>query len=62
MSTVAICPECGAPRSNDRNAHARICSESSRNVLDFFRVLNGTHWREKPNAPPRDRDDIVPND
>ena len=64
MSYVDTCPTCGSARNTADHAHdsnEAVSQTSSRDVW-FAQVLNGAQWKEKPIAPPRDRDDLVPND
>lgn len=64
MSYVDSCPTCGSARMEGAQAHdsSVAVSQTSSRETRFAQVLNGYQWREKPLAPPRDRDDLVPND
>jgi hypothetical protein len=63
MSYPVVCPKCGSTRLEDHLERGNGAgSDASRSETRFARVLNGLEWREKPIAPPRNRDDIVPND
>ena len=61
MSHTVTCPDCGSTRMEHHHGDAAGARESEREVK-FAQVLNGLQWREKPLAPPRHRDDVVPND
>lgn len=64
MSYAETCPTCGSARMDEDQAHdsSVAVSQTSSRETRFAQVLNGHQWREKPLAPPRDRDDLVPND
>ena len=62
MSKAMICPDCGSTRVDAYHESSDAVSQSNRNDVWFAQVLNGRQWREKPVAPPRDRDDVVPSD
>lgn len=62
MSDDAFYPGSRAPWDAGRrfgDVEAMMPEERQRR---FARVLNGHQWRLKPNAPPREPDDNVPND
>jgi hypothetical protein len=63
MSYPLVCPDCGSTRLESHLVHGKEAATAKpRTDVDFARVLNGHQWREKPIAPPRYRDDVVPND
>ena len=62
MSYTQTCPECGSIRMDHHHGGDEATSQKSQRDVRFAKVLNGSHWRQKPVAPPHYRDDIVPND
>jgi hypothetical protein len=62
MSYTVACPDCGSIRLGHHHDGNAAVSQTSERDVKFAQVLNGLQWREKPVAPPRNRDDVVPND
>jgi hypothetical protein len=62
MSSTVMCPECGSTRMDHHHDGSAAVSQTSTRDVRFAQVLNGLQWREKTIVPPKDRDDIVPDD
>jgi hypothetical protein len=62
MKHSYTCPECGSTRIGHHHDSVDAVSQGAGDETRFAHVLNGLHWREKPLAEPKYRDDVVPND
>jgi hypothetical protein len=62
MNSSVVCPECGSARMDHHHDGSVAVSQASVRDVRFAQVLNGQQWREKVIAPPKNRDDIVPDD
>jgi hypothetical protein len=62
MRTSIACPVCGSIHDDHQHIEAGAEAAPDQRDVRFAKVLNGRQWRDKPLAPPRNRDDIVPND
>jgi hypothetical protein len=63
MSYPIVCPSCGAVQIDDRRSSGKDAAQTQgQSGTTFARILNGTPWKQKPMAPPRHRDDVVPYD